>query len=181
MKNNYINSLILGVMCFTINTAQSQNILFDGDFSVTTEIIPFETYPPPINAWAYWVNLDNGSEANPTVVEGICNFQIIDPGVEMWNVQLAQWGFPLNLGNSCQLSFDVRADAYRYFGVFLGEEGGNYTNLIGYDRYFNFATTEWQTITINIQTTSVFSLHKLSFELGTDMTTSYLDNVILQD
>ncbi|MFO7719083.1 MAG: T9SS type A sorting domain-containing protein [Gillisia sp.] len=181
MKHIYISSLILGMMCFTTNTAQSQNILFDGDFSVTTEIISFETYPPPTNVWAFWVNSENGSEANPTVVDGICNFQIINPGFEMWNVQLGQWGFPLNLGNSYQISFDVKADAYRTFGVFLGEEGGNYTNLVRYENYFYLATPEWQTITINFVATSVFGLHKMSFEVGADGTTTYFDNIILQD
>ena len=94
MKNNYINSLLFGIMCLTINMGQSQNILFDGDFSITTEIIPFDTPTPPINTWAYWVNyLENGSEANPTVVNGVCDFQIINGGNNTWDVQLAQWGF----------------------------------------------------------------------------------------
>ncbi len=181
MKKNYFDSLILGVLCLTITTAQSQNILFDGDFSETTEIIPFYSSSPPLNAWAYWVNLDNGAQANPTVVDGTLNFEIISPGLNMWDVQLAQWGFSLIQGHSYRLSFDVKADAFRYFGVFLGEEGGDYTNLIGYDRYFNYATTQWQTISIDFRSTSVFALNKLSFELGNDVTTTYFDNVILQD
>jgi len=178
MKTNYFNILFFSVILLTVSMGHSQNILTDGDFSVTTEIIPFDTPTPPINTWAFWVN---DLEANPTVVDGICNFQITNPGYNTWDVQLAQWGFPLIQGHLYQLLFDVKADEYRSFGVFLGEDGGNYTNLIGYNKYFYDATTEWQTISIDFEATSVFALHKLSFELGTIGTTMYFDNVILQD
>ena len=182
MKNNYINFLILGIMCLTINVSLSQSILVDGDFSVTTEIVSFDTPTPPINTWAFWVNYwGNGSEANPTVVDGVCNFQITNPGYNTWDIQLAQWGFPLTQGHLYQLLFDVKADDYRSFGVFLGEDGGNYTNLIGQDKYYNEATPDWQTISIDFEATSVFTLHKLSFELGANGTTMYFDNIILQD
>jgi hypothetical protein len=182
MKKYYFKSLILGIMYLTISASQSQNILYDGDFSLTTEIIPFDTPTPPINTWAYWVNYyGNGSDANPMVVDEVCNFQIINAGSNTWDLQLAQWGFPLIQEHSYQLSFDVKADAYRSFGVYLGEDGGNYTNLIGYDRYMYDATTEWQTITIEFEAFSVFPLHKLSFELGTNSTTMYFDNIVLTD
>jgi len=182
MKTKYFNLSVLVIMCLNFSLSRSQNILYDGDFSSTTEIIPFDTPTPPINAWAFWVNYwGNGSEANPTVVDGVCNFQIINPGNDFWNVQLAQWGFPLIQGHSYQLSFDVKADTDRLFGVYLGEDGGNYTNLIGYDRYFYYATTEWQTFFIDFEAFSVFPLHKLSFELGSNNTTTYFDNITLID
>ena len=182
MKKNYFKLLILVIMSFALSVSQSQNILYDGDFSQTTEIIPFDTPSPPINVWAYWVNYyGNGSEASPIVVDGICNFHIINPGDATWNVQLAQWGFPLIQGHSYQLSFDVRADSNRSFGVYLGEDGGNWTTLIGFDRYLYYATTEWQTIHIEFEAYAVFPLHKLSFELGADGTTTYFDNIVLTD
>ncbi|HEY5687426.1 MAG TPA: carbohydrate binding domain-containing protein [Yeosuana sp.] len=181
MKNNYCSSFILGILCLTVSLSQSQNILFDGEFSETTEIIPFETGTPPLNQWAFWLNSDNGAEAYPTVIEGVCNFQIFNPGYNTWDVQLAQWGFPLNEGHLYQLSFRVKADDYRSFGVFLGEDGGSYTNLIGFDNYFYDATTEWQPISIEFEATSVFALHKLSFELGTNGVTMYFDNIELND
>ena len=182
MKKNYFKLLILVIMSFALSVSQSQNILYDGDFSQTTEIIPFDTPSPPINVWAYWVNYyGNGSEASPIVVDGICNFHIINPGDAAWNVQLVQWGFPLIQGHSYQLSFDVRADSNRSFGVYLGEDGGNWTTLIGFDRYLYDATTEWQTIHIEFEAYTVFPLHKLSFELGADTTTTYFDNIVLTD
>lgn len=161
--------------------SRSQNILFDGDFSQTTEVILFDDPTPPLNAWAYWVNFyGNGSQANPIVVDGVCVYQIINPGDETWNVQLGQWGFPLAQGHNYQLSFDVRADEVRSFGVFLGEDGGFYTNLLA-DKYMQYATTQWQTISLEFEATSVFDLHKFSFELGGDNTTTYFDNVVLTD
>ncbi|WP_242117791.1 carbohydrate binding domain-containing protein [Aestuariivivens sediminicola] len=182
MKNNYFKLLILVIMSFTLSVSQSQNILYDGDFSQTTEIIPFDTPSPPLNVWAYWVNYNgNGSDASPIVVDGVCNFHIINPGDAAWNVQLAQWGFPLIQGHSYQLSFDVRADSNRSFGVYLGEDGGNWTTLIGFDRYLYYATTEWQTIHIEFEAYTVFPLHKLSFDLGVDSTTTYFDNIVLTD
>jgi len=182
MKNYYLKSVILGLMGLTLYVSPSQNLLYDGDFSVTTEIVPFDGPSPPINQWAFWVNYyGNGSEANPTVVDGVCNFQIINPGNDTWEVQLAQWGFPLIQGHKYQLSFDVKADTGRPFGVYLGEDGGNWTDLIGYDRYWYYATTEWQTISIDFEASAVFELHKLSFELGGDATTTYFDNIMLQD
>ena len=182
MEKSYFKFLIFGIVCLTFSFSQSQNILTDGEFSSTNEIIILDTPTPPINQWAYWVNYwGNGSEANPTVVDGVCNFEIIYAGTNTWDVQLVQWGFLLEPGHAYQLSFDVKADANRSFGVFLGEDGGNYTNLIGYDRYLYDATTEWQTITIEFEAFAIFPLHKLSFELGTDATTTYFDNILLID
>ena len=51
MKNNYFNYLIIGMMCLSINTGPSQNILSFGDLAVTTEIIPFKI--PPSSARNY--------------------------------------------------------------------------------------------------------------------------------
>lgn len=182
MKKNYFKSLISGIICLTFGLSHSQNILTDGDFSLTNEVILFDTPTPPSNVWAYWVNYwGNGSEANPTIVDGVCNFQIINPGYNTWDIQLAQWGFPLIQGHTYRLMFDVKADAYRSFGVFLGEDGGNYTSLIGYNQYFQNATTEWQTYSLDFEAFSIFPLHKLSFELGTDNTTTYFDNIVLID
>ena len=94
MKKYYFKSLILGIMYLTISASQSQNILYDGDFSLTTEIIPFDTPTPPINTWAYWVNYyGNGSDANPMVVDEVCNFQIINIDV-LTILKLSPWLCP---------------------------------------------------------------------------------------
>ena len=181
MKTKYFNFLVLLIMCLTISLSHSQNILTDGDFSSTTEIIPLDENIPPSNVWAFWLNLDNSAEANPTVVSGVCNYQIINPGNNTWDVQLSQYGFPLIQGHSYELLFDVKADVARSFGVFLGEEGGNWTNLIGNGRYIQNATTDWQTIRLDFEAISVFDFHKLSFELGSINISMYFDNVILTD
>lgn len=181
MKNFYFKFLILVIICLAINVSQSQNILYDGDFSQSTEIIPFDTPTPPLNAWAYWINYGEGALANPMVINEECYFQITNPGFNTWDIQLVQWGFPLIQGHSYQLTFEVKADVERSFGVFLGEDGGSYTNLIGYDQYLYYATSEWQTISIEFEAFNIFPLHKLSFELGTNDTTTYFDNITLVD
>ncbi|MFD2518233.1 pullulanase X25 domain-containing protein [Salinimicrobium flavum] len=177
MKTHYI-SLVVGVMCLTVSMGQAQNLISDGDFSETTEIIPFDT-PTPLNTWAYRVNENSGAEANPSVVDGVAKIQILNPGYDYPDVQLTQVGFPLNQGHVYQLTFDVRADSDRYVRLFLGEEGGNAINLI--ESIYFYLSTGWQTISLQFEATSVFDLHKLSFEFGGNETTTYLDNVVLQD
>ena len=180
MKTNYFYAVVFGIMVLT-NTSRSQNILFDGEFSQTTQIIAFDTLTPLLNTWTYRVNEYNGAEATPSVVDGVAKIQIPNPGYDYPDVQLTQVGFPLNQGHVYQLSFDVKADSDRYVRIFLGEEGGSATNLIGYDKFWYDVTTGWQTISLEFITTSVFELHKLGFELGGNGITTYFDNVILQD
>ncbi|WP_228850323.1 T9SS type A sorting domain-containing protein [Aegicerativicinus sediminis] len=181
MKKNYLKLMILVIVGLTFSFGQSQNLLYDGSFSQTTEIIP-DTSTPPLNIWTFWTNTFGArAEANPIVEDEACTFQIINPGINTWDIQLEQYGFELIPEHSYRLVFDVKANVVRSFGVFLGEFGGNWTNLIGYDRYLQFATTEWQTISLEFNATSNFQLHKLSFELGTDITTIYFDNVVLTD
>ncbi len=84
-------------------------------------------------------------------------------------------------GHSYKFSFDVKADSNRTFGIFLGENGGNWTNLIGDTNYKQNATTEWRHISVEFDVFTVFPYHKLSFELGTINTSILFDNVLLID
>jgi hypothetical protein len=179
MKTNYFNALFFGVMLLTISIGHSQNILTDGDFSLTTDIISNFDGPPPAHVWSTWqgANVD----ANAAVVDNEFNYQIRSAGNQTYDVQLVQAGFPLVAGHSYKLSFDVKADANRTFGVFLGEHGGNWTSLIGANNYTQNATTEWQNISIEFDVFTVFPYHKLSFELGTINTRTFFDNVKLID
>lgn len=178
MKTKIFTSLVFGIMFLAVPLCRAQNVLTDGDFSSTTEIINSYGYPPP-NVWSKYISYY--IDADATVVDGVCNFRINNPGQYDWEVQLMQAGFSLEKGHSYRLTFDVRADADRYFGVFLGENEGNWTSLIGYDRYIQYATTEWQTISLDFNVPCVFAYHKLSFELGTIATNMYFDNVVLKD
>ncbi len=179
MKTNYFNALFFGVMLLTISISHSQNILTDGDFSLTTDIISNFDGPPPANVWSTWqgANVD----ANGAVIDNEFNYQIRSAGNQTYDVQLVQAGFPLVAGHSYKLSFDVKADANRSFGVFLGEHSGNWTSLIGLNNYKQYATTEWRNISIEFDVFTVFPYHKLSFELGTLNTRTFIDNVLLID
>jgi hypothetical protein len=177
MKVKKFTQLVLGIMLLALMPVNAQNLLVDGDFSTTTVIEPNYGWPPP-NVWS---TFQGDVDANATVVDGVCNYQILSSGSNTWEIQLAQAGFALTYGHTYRLSFDVKADADRTFGVFLGENGGNWTNYLGSDRYTQNATTEWQTISLDFNVTCVFEYHKLSFELGNINTSMYFDNVMLVD
>ena len=178
MKAKIFTLIILGIMLVSVSGSYSQNILTDGDFSSTTEINDYGDYLPP-NEWCKLRSYN--ADADATVVDGVCYYQVNFSGYATWEVQLMQGGFVLEEGHNYRLSFDVKADANTSFGVFLGENEGNWTSLIGYDRYIQYATTDWQTIVLDFKTPCVFAYHKLSFEMGTITTNMYFDNVILED
>ena len=181
MKVKIFTQLVLGIMFFNVTLSYSQNILTDGDFSTTTVISPNDGWPPP-NVWSTFQS--GGVDASATVVDGVCNYNIPGygyPGSGTWEIQLAQAGFTLLQGHSYRLSFDVKADAPRTFGVFLGENGGNWISLLGYERYTQNASTDWQTISLDFNSTCSFAYNKLSFELGGISTSMYFDNVMLTD
>ena len=180
MKAKIFTLIVIGIMLVCVSRSYSQNILTDGDFSTTEVIVP--SNDTLLNVWSYGQNVD--IDANPTVVDGVCNYYITPTGYTgyyAWEIQLLQIGFPLIQGHTYRLSFDVKADADRTFGVFLGENWGNWTDLLGYDRYIQNATTEWQTITLDFNAGCVFPMHKLSFEIGTNNSSMYFDNVMLVD
>lgn len=181
MKAKIFTSLILGMMFLSASLGQAQNILYDGDFSLTTTISTYIDGPAPNNVWYTWQNLQ--IKNNVTVVGGVCKYDVATLSVEQktYDIQLIQAGFQLVQGHTYRLSFDVKADANRSFGLFLGENGGIWTNLIGNDKYFQNATTDWKTITIDFVAAMVFPSHKLSFELGAEQVVTYFDNVMLAD
>lgn len=164
---------------FVSLTGLTQNLLTDGDFSATTDIENCYGYPPP-GVWCEYISYYIAADA--TVVDGVCNYSVINPGSENWEVQLIQAGFNLESGHTYRLSFDVKGDKDASFGVFLGENEGNWTNFIGYDRYWHNATTEWQNITMDFNVPCTFPYYKLSFEFGLlENTTLYFDNISLTD
>ena len=180
MKTRIITTLVLGILMLSVQLSRAQNLLTDGDFSTTTVITPFNTPQPPTNIWCSWLNYDNGANANATVNDGVCNFQIFSAGFNTWDIQLAYWGFTLTPGHSYRLTFDVKADADRPFGVFVGEDGGGYTSFNSMF-YGQVATTGWETKSIDFNVPVVYPLHKLSFEVGTSVIGISFDNIVLED
>ncbi len=179
MKTKIFTHLVLGVLFFATQTSHAQNILLDGNFETTTEIISYSSGTAPANSWNSFKN--SGVEANATVVDGVCDYQLTNAGIDAWEVQLEQAGFPLVSGDYYRLTFDVRADADRWFGLYLGEYGGSWTSLIGYENYWQSATTSWKTISIDFQVKAVFDYHKFSCEIGGNNVSMYFDNIILED
>ncbi|MDM9631096.1 carbohydrate binding domain-containing protein [Robiginitalea aurantiaca] len=179
MKAYGFYSLFFGIFLLAFSTVHSQNIITDGGFSLTTEILSDFEGPPPANIW--WTWQDQNVIANASIVNEQLHYQIRSSGNQTFAVQMIQLGFPLEPGHSYRLSFDVKADSNRTFGVFLGENWGNWTSLIGSNNYIQNATTEWRKINIEFDVYTVFPEHKLSFDFGTINTNVYLDNVSLID
>ena len=179
MKTKVFTSLFLGIILLSFQFSRAQNVLYDGSFTTTTSIYPYCCETAPLNIWNSFKNV--GTDANAIVLDGVCNYQITNAGTGAWEVQLEQLGFPLIQGHAYNLSFKVKADADRTFGVFLGEYGGNWFNLLGYLRYTQNATTDWQTLSFDFIADCVFPLHKISFEIGGINTSMYFDDIILTD
>ena len=179
MKEKLFTQLVLGIMLFNFPLCYSQNVLSDGDFSSTAVITPYTPGVGPSATWCYWQSYE--ANAYAAIVSGVCNYQVYYGSNNSYEIQLVQGGFQLTQGNAYRLTFDVKADAERSFGVFLGEDGGSWTNMLGYENYNQTATTEWQTISIEFYVSNVFAFHKLSFEIGGSSTGMYFDNVVLAD
>jgi hypothetical protein len=75
--------------------SNSQNLLFDGDFSTTTSLGPYLGDPPPLYAWTSWANDATGASFTANIQNGVCSYAIDNAGTNMYDVQLAQWGFLL--------------------------------------------------------------------------------------
>lgn len=161
------------------SSASSQNLLTDGTFSTTTAVTPLGAPPVPLNTWCSWKNEATVSSFVTEVSGGVCSFSFFNSGSNWWDVQLNQYGFPLVKNEAYRLTFKVRSDASRSFGVYIGEEGGSWTNLNPFG-YYQYSTTSWETKTITFVATSVYPLHKLSFELGSSNVKTYFDDIVLE-
>lgn len=182
MKTKIFTFLTGALFILAIGGVRAQNLLVDGDFSTTTEVLPDQGGScTTAGAWYYFTNLYQGVDALPVVESGVCRYSVNYGGYDTWEVQLMQWGFPMMMDHTYRLSFDVRSDFERWFGVFLGEDGGNWNSLLGYNQYWQYATTEWQTITLEFTVSQVFPCHKFSLEIGGMSGSVYFDNVMLED
>jgi len=179
MKAKYVISVVICVVLLVNNIGYSQNLLSNGDFSNATDTITSFTSEPPVNIWSSFQ--DSDVKAKATVLNGICNFEITSSGNNTYSVQLVQGGLSLKPGHSYKLSFDVKAASNRSFGVYLGENGGNWISFIGPNNREQNATAKWSNLSIEFDVYTVFPYHKLSFELGTINTSIFFDNVELID
>lgn len=173
MKAKIFTLLVLGMMFSSVSLSQAQNILTNGDFSNPASIAIFDGATKPLNTWCTFVN-----NFSTEVVGGVCKYDIVDGGTNTYDIQLIQWGFPLEYGKHYRLTFEVKADAERDFGVYIGQDEGWWMNFN--PNYIQHATANWEIKTIDFDVTTVFALHKLSFEMGLSNIDMYFRNVMLQ-
>ncbi len=179
MKARVFTFLMVGLLSLGISGVNGQNMVADGDFSTTVTIPLYNGGAGPADGWYYW--LSPSADAAPAVESGVCQYPVNYGGYEFWEVQLMQWGFPFIQGNSYRLTFDARADAERWFGVYLGNDGDPWISVLGYENYYQMATSDWQTYTFEFTADEVFAWHKLSFEIGAFNVGMEFDNVLLED
>jgi len=179
MKAKILTQLVLGIIFCNVTLCYSQNILTDGDFSATTVITPYTPGAGPVNEWCYLHVAE--TDAIASVVSGECYYQITYGGYNLSDVQLVQSGFQLTPGDYYRLTFDVKSDADRWFGVYLGEDGGLWTDLLGWDNYYQNVSTSWQTKTMDFSSSDLFDYLKLSFEVGGFTGNIFFDNITLID
>lgn len=179
MKLKVISHFVLGIMFFIASHGKAQNVLIDGSFDTTTVIIPYSEGIAPAGRWNSFKR--EGVDAYATVKDGVCDYQITNGGSDAWEVQLEQAGFPILQGHYYRLSYDVKADADRYYGLFIGEYSGSWTSFIGFGNYWQYATPEWQHFSINFYAWDAFDYHKFSFEIGGVNVSMYFDHVLLED
>lgn len=181
MKAKIFTFLWAGLFFFAFGGVQAQNLLVDGDFSVTTEI-PVNDFSDPQGQWISFVNIWNGADAIPTVESGVCRFEVNNGGWDLWEVQLIQAGFPLIVDHTYRLTFDAKSDYERWFGVYLGESGGDWYSIMGANQYYQIMGTEWKTFTLEFVAGKVFPIHKFSLEFGGyGYGNLWFDNFILED
>lgn len=178
MKSILLKLLFVSGVLLSMQRIAAQNLLVDSVFD--TSVTPYYTDPPPLNQWVSWANYyGTGASFTTSVKDGVCSYIIDNPGTNMFDVQLAQYGFNLKLNHRYRLSFGVKADQERDFGVFIGEFQGSWTNFN--PSYTRHATSDWQSLTIDFDAMAVFSLHKLSFDMGIQKVNTYFKDVSLID
>jgi hypothetical protein len=175
-------TFLMGALFFlAIGGVRAQNLLVDGDFSTTTEI-PVNDFTDPQGQWVGFVNIWNGADMIPTVESGVCRFEVNNGGWDLWEVQLIQNGFPLILDHTYRLTFDAKSDYERWFGVYLGESGGDWYSIIGGNEYYQLVGTEWKAFTLEFVAGKVFPIHKFSLEFGGyGYGNMWFDNFVLED
>jgi hypothetical protein len=179
MKSFLMALLMLFGFLFLGSQGASQNLLYDGNFTTTTSITPIGEYAPPLNIWCSYHNFWSVVDFMTSVSDGVCKYNFYNYGADPWDVQLIQYGFTLIPGNKYRIKFDVKADAPRSFVVYFGEESGNWTNL-NTANYHQYASTEWETKSFEVDVWQTFPINKLSFEMGTENIPMYFDNIVLE-
>ena len=127
MKAKIFTLLLTVTALMAISTASAQNLLTDGYFDTTTVIVPIPGDPAPPKIWCSFV-APWGVNASVFVENGTGVCSIPEggwPGYGYNELQLMQAGFELQPTHTYRLSYEVKADAERPYGLFLGEVFGS--------------------------------------------------------
>ncbi|MBN1415732.1 MAG: FG-GAP repeat protein [Bacteroidales bacterium] len=149
------------------------NIIENGDFG-SCILPPWQVF------YADWV----GVAASSALADGGCTVSpsTLAEVTLVWHIQLLQalTGEQRNMleaGSMYRISFDAYAETNnRPCHVYFGQDESPYTPLL--DEYI-MLNTESQSFSFEFEMTTVFSLMKLTFEIGTELHAACFDNVKL--
>jgi hypothetical protein len=137
-------------------------------------------------AWTSWANTAVGAAASFTrdasvaaVGSASCKVDVTSAGQgTSWHVALLQSNLSVVKGTSYDLSFRVRSDTDHSLTVILQQGSGGDWHGYGLNRTFT-AGTAWQAFTVTFEATDTASDGRLSFNVGTQTGTVWIDEVKL--
>lgn len=161
----------------SIQTMYGQNVIENGDFSDST-----------FTVWSAYAADFAGVSANFSLTGGeIAITNINGAGGEIWHIQLNQIFTDdqvdaLNVDRFYELTFDARTDSAKALNVFLGQNSGEFANVVSevieIDSVMStyvfefYLSNKWYTVDGGM---------KLGFEGGASNAPLYLDNVVLRE
>lgn len=130
-----------------------------------------------LTSWTSWK--DASANANISVVNGELSSAITNGGSQVWHVQVYQAGLNIQNGKSYTLTFTARASANRAITAIVEQNGGSYTLYGGSNNNVNVTTTN-ATYTVKFTMTQpTDAAARLTFNLGNNNSSVYIDNVVL--
>lgn len=131
MRNNYLNTSILGMLCLTINVSPSPYILPDNNFSATTKIVDYDMHMPSTTSNFKEVNTQDTVPITTEKIVIAGTFQGLLHCANDWDPSCPYTELTLNSSTGLYTgSFQVPAGSHYYkvavggsFDISYGENG----------------------------------------------------------
>jgi hypothetical protein len=138
-----------------------------------------------LDRWSRWINTDEGTIADISVISGVCTVTITDGRDTSWYIQLYQHPLRIMQNKKYTLSFDARAASDRVIDIGIQENGidnnGDGNSYSGYGWFVVDLTADWAHYgpmeCVMYEITDLKA--RLIFNFGADNNDIYLDNIIL--
>jgi hypothetical protein len=166
--------------------AQPVEILQNGSFANLNEIqknpifdFVDQTLIDKSTKAGYWLLLAGAGpfkgDASATVEKGVCKIHLVDPGTELYSIQLTQTPILIQKDKNYTVTFEAKADAPKKIFSKISMVGGDYRAYSG-DQYFEL-TTEMKTYSYTFTPFSTDKKARLEFNLGQTKGDVYISKV----